>query len=317
MNVSLLRSSLCAPVFVFACVGDDSVVKDAGPDVTQQQDTSTDVAADTAPQDVATEAGFNPNLYGNLELWVAADVGLAPQAGKMTWTDQSPKARLVQSPNDTLPCSNPSIMSSAINGLPAAKFNGSNNCFTMSQAWNDFTNGISMFVVAQPQNNNSPFEGADSAFIDLGNGGPSAPKDNLTFGRAFSPTNTATGDYQLLIYNGTSGPSTSLAAGSGTTYVNGITHLFEVIVPATAPAQTVAGAKLFEDGTSVGATTSNLVGPDNTTRAKDFIGYNLSESTNTYQGYAGLIGEIIVFSRALTDPQRTAVEAHLKTKWGL
>ena len=311
---------LIAPACVFACVSDDSSTKDAGSDVTQQQDTgSNDVAVDTAPQDVAQEAGFNPSLYGNLELWVSADVGLAPQNGKMTWTDQSPKGRLVQSPNDSNPCSNPTIASAAINGLPAAKFDANQNCFTISQAWNDFSNGISMFVVAEPQNNNSPFEGADSAFIDLGEGQDSVPKDNITFGRYYTTTNTNTsvGDFQLLIFNGTSGPSTAIAAGGNNTYVNGVTHLFEVVVPATAGAQTVAGAKIYEDGTNVGATINDLVGPENTARSKNYIGYNLSESANTYHGFAGLIGEIMVFSRALTDQQRSAVEAHLKTKWGL
>ena len=308
---SSLRSLFLAPAFAFACVGgDDSSGTDAGPDVTQQQDVATDTSQDVAQ-------GFNPSLYGGLELWVSADVGLALQSGKMTWTDQSPKGRLVQSPNDSSPCTNPTIASSAINGLAAAHFNGNDNCFTMSQAWSDFTNGISMFVVAEPQNNNSPFEGADSAFVDLGEGTMSGPKDNITFGRAYTPTNTATGDFQLVVYNGTSGPLTSIAAGAGATYVNGVAHLFEVIVPATAPIQPVAGAKIYEDGTPVGATTNDLVGPDNTTRSKAFIGYNLSQTANTYSGYAGLIGEVLVFSRALTDPQRQAVEAHLKTKWGL
>jgi len=329
LEFPMRKRAACACAFVFllpyACVGGDDSVSppDTGTDATSDTTTPIDAAPDVATTpdataDIGADAAYNPSLYGNLELWVAADVGLALSSGKLTWTDQSPVGHLVQSPNDSSPCHNPTIQSAAINGLQAVAFGGYNDCFTISSGFSDFTNGLSIFVIAQPENEGSNFYGAGSAFIDL-NLDKSARASDITFGRVYTPLDTSTGgDFQLQTYNSsTSGQSGLIATGTQTTYTQAVTHLFEVVMPATAEGSAVVGAKLYEDGNVLGATTNNPVGPDKTTRSFNLIGYNYFESTNSYNDYAGLIGEIIVFSRALTDSQRQATETYLKAKWGL
>ncbi len=312
-------ASMGVVVFV-GCVGDNTPIPDAGADASDATvaDVAHDAPADSAADvalDATVDAGFNPSSYGNLQLWVAADVGLAlSSGGLMTWTDQSPQSRLVQSPNDHSPCSNPTIATAAINGLPAASFAGYSDCFVVSSGFSDFTTGVSIFVVAQPQNHNSSFLGAESAFVDLSVSNASQSGE-VVFGRVYSPTNTATGDFQLQTNNSTSS-SGAVASGSGATYNNGVTHLFEVVLPALPSEQSGTGT-LFEDGTVVGTVTNNPVGPDIGTRAWNFIGWNAWEMVNAYQAYSGLIGEILVYATPLTVGQRTAVEAHLKAKWGL
>jgi hypothetical protein len=300
--------------FFVACVGDSSPpAPDASTDATTP-DTSTSDAATDVVQDVPVDAAFNPATLGNLQLWVAADVGLALSGGKMTWTDQSPQSHLVQSPNDSSPCSNPTIQTAAINGLSAASFDGHTNCFTVSSGFNDFTNGVSIFVVAQPQNHNSPFLGAESAFVDL-SGSSAAQSAEVLFGRAYQPTNTSTGDFQLQT-NNTSTTTGLIDTGSGDTYLSGVTHLFEVVLPALPEDQSGTGT-LYEDGTVTGAATNNPLGPTIAARAYNFIGWNAWEQVNSYPAYSGLIGEILVYSSALTTSQRQSLEAHLKSKWGL
>ncbi len=277
-------------------------------------DTATDAGAD-APSDVSAdapvEAGFSPTSIAGLELWLSADFGAnAVDGGLSTWTDRSPKSYTVSS-NDAS-CSAPSLLTNSLHGLPAWSFNPYfANCFAVSSGFSDFTNGLAIFVVAQPQDCNSSFIGNASGFLDM------APDDTTTngevwLGRNPTPGNTTSGDFRIAseVTNGTG----NVTADGGTTWVNGITHVYEAVLPQS-PENASTSGYLYLDGNAVTAVNNFMTTPKNVTRTSNFVGYVAGSSG--YRSYCGLIGEIILYAKVLNDNDRAAIETYLKAKWGL
>jgi hypothetical protein len=73
----------------------------------------------------------------------------------------------------------------------------------------------------------------------------------------------------------------------------------------------------FLDGSSLGTDRFSL--PGQITRRQNFVGYSLyrfSEPPGCV-AFQGLIGEVLLYGRALADAERKDVESYLKAKWGL
>jgi len=300
-----------------------------GDSTTPQQDASTDATAQDAPVDQATptdgstdapvdaqEAGpFDANYYGNVELWLRADVGTTGDGGGVaTWTDSSSKHRTVSLPQSDPNCQEaPALVASAIHGLPAVQFDGAFNCLTVSGSFTDFSLGFTGFVVFQPNTCNSSFTGNSGALFDSSQEMNFQYSDAIAIGRNWDESaNTASGDAEL--FSGTG----AVGITGGGSWVPGTADLVEFRLPAASGGSLVGGTA-FVNGTFQNNLNPN--GPTipyyNGNRTTTYIGYHASETTGDHQLYCGMIGEMIIFSKGLNDGDRQAVESYLKTRWQL
>jgi hypothetical protein len=299
-----------------ACVGDSTTTQ---PDASNDSSTKDQSVSDVSVQDVATEAQteagpFDANFYGNLELWVSADVGVTVGDGGdvASWQDRSAKHRSVT--GGSADCSSgPTLVPSAIHGLPTLQFNGGTQCMTVSGAFSDFTLGFTAFVVMQPGNCNSQFLGNAAGVFDSSDNTQFNHTDFISINRNYaeSPQN-ASGDAMIT----TSGGGAAITGGGS--WVPATAEVLELRFPAA------AGGALVSTTAYVNGTFQNNLSPNNvitpginSSRTTTFIGNWASKTTSGYSQYCGMIGELLIYSKALADADRQAVETYLKTRWSL
>lgn len=108
------------------------------------------IASNSNGNDTSASVSF---LFNNilpsdsLALWLRSDVGVTTSNGTLVtgWTDLSPKSNNVGiAPG----ISQPTLINSAVNGLPAIRFDGTNDFLTSSKHL-DVRNGPSIFIVAK------------------------------------------------------------------------------------------------------------------------------------------------------------------------
>lgn len=299
-----------------ACVGDSTTPQpDASTDASTKDQSVSDVAQDVAT-DAQAEAGpFDANFYGNLELWVSADVGVTMgDAGDVaSWQDRSVKHRTVTGGGSTDCGSGPTLAPSAIHGLPTLQFNGGTQCMSVSGAFSDFTLGFTAFVVMQPGNCNSQFTGNAAGIFDSSNNTQFNHSDFISINRNYTESpQIASGDAMLT----TSGGGASITGGGS--WVPATAELLELRFPAA------AGGALVSTTAYVNGTFQNNLSPNNiitpgidSARTTTFIGNWASKTTGGYSLYCGMLGELLIYSKALADADRQAVETYLKTRWSL
>ena len=307
---------MCAPA---GCVGDSTTPPaDASTDATSQ-DAPIDQSQPPvdAPSDVQEAGPFDANFYGNLELWLSADVGVtAGDAGGIaTWQDRSSKARVVSAPVSDPDCSQaPTLVPSAIHGLATVQFNGGTQCMTVSGTFSDFTLGFTAFAVIQPGNCNSQFLGNAAGVFDSSDNTSFNHSDPIAVGRFYdvSTAQVASGDGAIF-----SGQGYSAITGSAS-WVPATPELLELRLPA-APGGSLVTATAWVNGTFQNNVSQNntTIPSINSSRTTTYIGNHASKTTGGYALYCGMIGELLIYSKALVDADRQAVEAHLKTRWGL
>ncbi|CAN5297655.1 hypothetical protein BH09MYX1_BH09MYX1_05870 [soil metagenome] len=287
------------------CVGDSptSTIPDAA--------TTTDAAASEA----AVDAGpFNANFYGGLELWLSADVSVTVTGGKVNeWADRSLKARQVKAGVAGNCAGAPTLTPSALHGLPMVTFDGAQSCMTVSGAFRDFTAGMTAFIVFQPKSCNSSFLGNSSAIFDSFEDIGSTYAHGISIGRNPTPAQTASGDAILVIDDGS--PAQAGIVGSGS-WVPATAELLEMRLP-PAPGGTLVQATAYVNGTLASLSPNSPTIPDvSPGRSTTYLGTK-AYAVTPYGGYCGDLGEILVFSKALTDGDRLAIEAYLKSHWKL
>jgi hypothetical protein len=185
----------------------------------------------------------------------------------------------------------------------------------VSGVFKDFTNGLTAFAVFQPETCNSSFLGNSGALFDSHDNTAFNYRDGLTIGRNPTPAQNATGDGLLLITNGTSNTGQVGITGGGS-WVPAKPELLAFRLPAAAGDALVAGTA-FVDGVSEAPSPNDPLIPEFTdNRTTTYIGYNAGIATG-YHPYCGGIGELLVYSKALSDADRQAIETHLRTRWGL
>lgn len=238
-------------------------------------------------QDLVTGA-CQPN--DGLALWVRADAGATLNGSAVTqWTDQSGNNRLaVQSST----ASQPMLISNAVNGLPAVRFDGIDDFLTFNLPVNGLTGMTMMIVAANTVNHAAGSSQAEHAALFWNETPlwgtvyltPLQSKVHFRFGT------TQIGNQPVYTRPVTTGTAftISTAVKNGSTeslYVNG-----SLVLAQGGKLTTIAGCR---DTGNIGR------------------GYN----DNTY--YSGDIAEVLVYTRALTSAERQTVESYLCDKYAI
>jgi hypothetical protein len=233
----------------------------------------------------------------SLSLWLKADAGVTLSGANVTgWADQSGNGN-----NATARTANSTLVSSVINGKPILRFDGTANLITNNFFAHNYNTPITIIAVSKASAS-TVFSGNPTARYIMGvanNGGYSAgltygeyetatPNFSVTFGRAYVSgqdiESSAMGENQV-------GLSSSINSG------------------------TLISA--FLNGNSVGtADPAGQSGGGNST-GEFSIGseVTLDEADNFFCTCD--IAEIIIYSRAITTPERQQVEAYLNTKYAI
>ena len=186
----------------------------------------------------------------------------------------------------------PTYYSNCINGLPCLRFNGSNSAYTFDGgflAGTDYT----IFVVEQRR--------TAAANYFLGDASATAANTAINFGYGSNTTirfaqGDASNHYTLGVAAYTA-PTPRLH-----TFLNG------TIVALAVPNQHyLNGSATASVKTSVGTPALNTL--------TSFVNARIGAHGSSY--FNGDIGEIIIYSRALKNEERVAVEGYLLKKWGI
>ena len=221
-----------------------------------------------------------------LALWLKADAGVSGSPVSQ-WSDQSVNAR---NATQATGGSQPALVATAINGLPAVRFDGVNDFLTYNLPVNSLA-GMTMVLVAANTANPVGVPGPQNAALFWNETDPwgavylSPFQDEVNF--RFGTTQVSNNLVYLRPVSVSSFTLTT-AIKDGTTetlYVNGIQRLSQ-----GGKLAAVAGA---EDTGNLGR------------------GYD----DNTY--FAGDIAEVLVYDRALTAAERRNLEAYLDSKYAL
>jgi hypothetical protein len=222
-----------------------------------------------------------------LELWLDASRGVGQVNGIVsTWADQSGHHR------DALQTANnlrPKLVDGALSGKPAIVFDGAadgGDYLKLPTLDADYTDGLSIFIVAQQK------EPADVqqcvGFFEASNG-------------------SEMDDFHVGVWQNT--PLLEV--------IEDIVH--DTNYTALYDAPELIGAMVSPSKTAVMRRNSNGVGegqvtlPENKPRSEVFIGHTLYQGCAPFQG---AIGEIILYSRAVTDPELIQIESYLQKRWG-
>jgi len=215
-------------------------------------------------------------------LWLKADHWLS--AGTVdNWADVSGSGN-----NATQATSGkrPTCVASAINGLNAVEFSGSDKWLQLPTIASDFNNGMTLYVVTKPSSVD-----VNDRILDLGTGS-SANNILLTLESA-----TASRFW-------TSGNSADSILGSGSVST-GAYKALEVIHTGR------EAAAIFSDLTESKALTS-IPNPTTTDRTANYIGQSAGGNY-----FAGRIAEIMLWDRILTPNERLQVQAYLIGRYAL
>jgi tetratricopeptide (TPR) repeat protein len=220
--------------------------------------------------------------FQGLILWLRADTGLEVTGSSVSrWSDQS-NGRHDAVPKD--PAGGPLVTASAIRGRPAVLFSGMQDELRLPDGFEDFSAGLSVFVVAEPQ---AP-SGDPWSFISLATGQAGALPIEAFLGRRR--------DSEAVVY------SVEDLKSASPPYVKGMVPLkeFEGLGAVQDPSGTV---RLYKRGLPVATGTLTL--PGKTVRNRNRVG----------TGFKGHLAELLLYDRGLSDLERLGVEAYLKDRY--
>ena len=235
-------------------------------------------------------APFTPASLSGLSLWLKADAGVTLSGSNVTgWADQSGNGKNAVG-SGTLP----TRQLNALNGYPAIRFNNispDTSKFVISSSFN--LKNSSAFVVVKQLNLDNEFARCLSfpSFADL--------DYNADDGLAVDFYN---GEPQLQIESNTINTVISDAAADN------------VFAIASYKIDNSGNVNLFYNGGSE-ATNQNSDMASQNGVSEIYIGQ--SPSNITSEGIYGDIAEIVMYSRAVTTPERQQVEAYLNTKYAI
>lgn len=187
----------------------------------------------------------------------------------------------------------PTYIASALNGVPTVRFDGIDDYMTLSSGFQDFTSGISLFVVMRPNGLQK-----HSKVLLLGNG-PTG--QNIGFGRGVADGwqfFTSDNSRNVAWFEAATGP------------VTGEATVMSVLMEPGAPESTQYAAitknstLLRGDGAFV---------PPVVERTLNYIGNSYWADGRLH----GDVSEIILYNRLLTPSERSTVHDYLQGKYGL
>ena len=257
--------------------GAHSVAVTLGPD-----HSDADAGNDVAIWDF--EIGAGAPAFAGLTLWLEAGEGVAvdAQGGIFSWDDRSPAG---MDAGQAEPVRRPKLVVDAGHGHPRVTFDGDDDFLALGAGFDDFSDGVTAFVVAQPTN-----QAKSSSFLELGNG---PTTDRIAFGR--SGVSDAP-RYAIDADAATGAAVLRLAAPQ----VLSLTHAPDKL------------ATLYRDGEVIGA--QKLRVPGIGTRTLNWIGRSNAAASGLYEGG---IYAVLLYDRILTDEERVAVELYLAGTYGL
>lgn len=235
---------------------------------------------------VLFQANNNTNAIprSGLMLWLDANNSLTLSGSDVTtWADISGSQN---NATQSTSLDQPTLVTNAINGLPAVAFNGSSQFLQLPAGFANFTSGCSIFVVTNPTTVST-----GARFIDFGNGSAS---NNVLLDE---PSSSGAA---LYVYNGSS--PTNVTSSSAIT-LNQF-QLLEAVHNGTASA-TISTNGVF------GAQNNSMNSINNTSRANNYIGQG-SGGGNYFQGQ---IAEILVYNRAVTASEQASIEGYFLGKY--
>jgi len=211
-------------------------------------------------------------------------------AAVTSWQDISGSARHAVGSGGT----RPTLVTGAIGGKPALRFDGVDDHLVLPSGFQDFTAGMSLFIVKRPSALTNAFK-----MLLLGNG---AGQLNIGFGRAGQ-----TSGYQYFTTN-SGGSYGWFDSASG--LVAGQTALMSVIQDAGA-ANSSSYAEVAKNGTPVFG--GLVYVPPVANRTLNYIG-----KTYWPEGmFQGDIAEVILYNRKLNASELAAVRGYLAAKYGI
>jgi hypothetical protein len=222
-------------------------------------------------------------VTADLLLWFdAARIALAPNSKISRWKDYSGHASDAIQATSSL---QPTYVQ--LNGAPAVSFDGIDDQLTLPGGFDVFSNGMSAFVVLRPTRS------ACEQVVQFSNG-EEVDDISIQISGALA--------LEFEVENG------SLRAPDNLLAVNTMGLGTVVQFPTTPTTTTI----LHVNGNGAGAT-SNMFLPQSVNRSKNTIG--TGQYISTCKAFQGAVFEILIYSRALSDPETGSVEGYLQNKW--
>lgn len=215
-------------------------------------------------------------------LWLKADAGVDVTGASVTkWQDQS-KAKNDAAPKE--PEGGPKVTASAVRGRPAILFAGGEDELRLPDGFEDFSSGLSMFVVGEPNTEKS--EGW--AFLFLATAARGAGRIEALIGgrRESDQVVYAAEDLQSQVKPFVAGVPPAKA--------------FESYSAIHEPS---GAARLFKRGSPAGNGT--LILPRKTLRTRNRVG----------TGLKGHLAEVVLYNRSLSEMERVGVDAYLNERY--
>lgn len=217
-----------------------------------------------------------------LMLWLRADEGV-DLAGSVVsrWRDQS-GGKHDAAPKD--PAAGPQLSASAIRGHPAVLFSGKEDDLWLPDGFEDFSAGLSLFVVAESMAEQSE----EWSFVLLATPARGAARIEVLLGRRR--------ESEQVVYA-----------------AEDLQHQFRPFVPGFPAAkkfqemcaihEPTGTVNLFERGEPAG--TGSLILPRKTVRTRNRVG----------AGFKGRLAEVVLYNRSLSEMERLGVESYLKDRY--
>lgn len=215
-----------------------------------------------------------------LALWLMADHGIGEvESGVALWADFSLNEADAKQSLGSL---QPKLVTGA-NGLPLLELDGVDDHFALPQGFADFSAGLSAFIIAS--------EASDQDCPSLLHLSNEAEVQDIEIGRYLGAVHYEVADQDVTGIENT--------FGIGPLALVGVVH-----APSKPPELRLNGLLMTDDG--------SVALPEVKPRTNNFIGRSLYSGCEKFHGR---IGEVILYSRALSTEDRLAVELYLQGKW--
>ena len=221
------------------------------------------------------------------KLWLKADAGITETLGAVSqWTDQSG--------NDTNAAQNdttrrPMLVSSVANGRPVVRFDGIDDFLTFSLHVNDLT-GMTVALVSD----NS---------VDMDGGASGTSNAALSWNETASWTGVNVSPFQSRVkFRFGTTQNLNSPSYSRPFSVDGNLTMTEVIKNNDIDSLYVQGQLALSEGGKLSAISSSDVG-------------NLGCGCNDNTYFSGQIAEVLVYDRALSEPERQQLELYLRDRY--
>jgi hypothetical protein len=213
-----------------------------------------------------------------------------------SWYDLNPQSAVKNHLLQSSGAAQPTYLKKGINSLPSVNFNGTSQFFDFTSPGLIVSTSYTIFVVEQPLKTTGTY----NYFIAPKSGG-------CTISTCFNMghENLTSGTYSFYVSHLANFIFTTSANIPGFSYRPGTTNIHSTYY-------TIGGARKYFFKGTVGATGNN---------AAQLTG-NTSMTIGNAAGfgggfYRGMIGEIIIYNRALLNEERWEVEKYLAKKWGV